>query len=66
MGRPRLGERARHWLLDARTLRARGVVAYPTGPVDGDVRPLGGGTRLPHDDRSEMLNRWAQAAPGTG
>ncbi|MFF7732633.1 hypothetical protein [Streptomyces sp. NPDC007984] len=27
-------EQARHWLLDAHTLRIRGVVTYPTGPVD--------------------------------
>lgn len=54
-------ERARHWLLDARTLRTRGVVTYPTGPVDGDVRPLGDGTWLTYDDESETLNRWARA-----
>ncbi|CAL9554282.1 hypothetical protein SUDANB15_04475 [Streptomyces sp. enrichment culture] len=61
----RYPERARHWLLDAHTLRIRGVVTYPTGPVDGDVRPLGDGTWLTYDDKSETLNRWAQAAPGT-
>ncbi|GAB2328909.1 hypothetical protein STREPTOSP366_40810 [Streptomyces variabilis] len=62
----RYPERARHWLLDAHTLRIRGVVAYPTGSVDGDVRPLGDGTWLTYDDRSETLNRWAQtAAPRT-
>jgi hypothetical protein len=60
----RCPERARHWLLDAHTLRIRGVVTYPTGPVDGDVRPLGDGTWLTYDDRSETLHRWAQAAVG--
>ncbi|MFC8100372.1 hypothetical protein [Streptomyces sp. NPDC057363] len=61
----RCPQRARHWLLDAHTLRVRGVITYPTGPVDGDVRPLGDGTWLTYDDRSETLNRWAQAAaPG--
>ncbi|MFD7686326.1 hypothetical protein [Streptomyces sp. NPDC059781] len=59
-------EGARHWLLDAHTLRVRGVVTYPTGPVDSYVRPLGDGTWLTYDDRSETLHRWARAAaPGT-
>ncbi|WP_030861134.1 hypothetical protein [Streptomyces sp. NRRL S-37] len=59
-------EQARHWLLDARTLRIRGVVVYPTGPVDGYVRPLGDGTWLTYDDKSGTLHRWARAAaPGT-
>ncbi|MGW3658870.1 hypothetical protein ACWD6R_25765 [Streptomyces sp. NPDC005151] len=55
-------ERARHWLLDARTLEIRGTVAYPAGPVDSCVRPLGDGTWLTYDDGSETLNRWTQAA----
>ncbi|MFE4048491.1 hypothetical protein [Streptomyces sp. YIM B13518] len=59
-------ERARHWLLDAHTLRIRGVVTYPTGPVDGYVRPLGDGTWLTYDDKSETLHRWARVeVPGT-
>ncbi|MFD5948648.1 hypothetical protein ACFWAZ_20610 [Streptomyces collinus] len=58
-------EQARHWLLDAHTLRIRGVVTYPTGPVDSYVRPLGDGTWLTYDDKSETLNRWARAVtPG--
>ncbi|MFF8098751.1 hypothetical protein ACF07S_02965 [Streptomyces sp. NPDC016640] len=56
-------DRARHWLLDARTLRIRGVVAYPAGPDDSYVRPLGDGTWLTYDDGSETLSRWAGAAP---
>ncbi|SNT57753.1 hypothetical protein [Actinacidiphila glaucinigra] len=52
-------EQARHWLLHARTLEIRGAVAYPTGPVDGYVRPLGDGTWLTWDDKSGTLNRWA-------
>ncbi|GGW51877.1 hypothetical protein [Streptomyces xantholiticus] len=55
-------QRARHWLLDARTLEIRGTVAYPTGPVDSYVRPLGDGTWLTYDDGSETLNRWTQGA----
>ncbi|MFF9452546.1 hypothetical protein [Streptomyces flaveolus] len=59
-------EQARHWLLDAHTLCIRGVVTYPTGPVDSYVRPLGDGTWLTYDDKSETLNRWTQAVmPGT-
>ncbi|MFI8302477.1 hypothetical protein ACIF80_03285 [Streptomyces sp. NPDC085927] len=58
-------EQVRHWLLDARTLRIRGVVTYPTGPVDSDVRPLGDGTWLTYDDKSETLNRWTRSEPGT-
>ncbi|MFI2304322.1 hypothetical protein ACH5AL_36670 [Actinacidiphila glaucinigra] len=54
-------EQARHWLLDARTLEIRGAVAYPTGPVDSYVRPLGDGTWLTYDDESGTLNRWASA-----
>ncbi|MGW5210125.1 hypothetical protein ACWEQO_02600 [Streptomyces sp. NPDC004051] len=56
-------ERARHWLLDARTLRIRGMVTYPTGPVDSDVRPLGDGTWLTYDDGDGTLNRWTLASP---
>ncbi|MBD0417906.1 hypothetical protein H0H10_01730 [Streptomyces sp. TRM S81-3] len=56
-------EQARHWLLDARTLRTRGTVAYPTGPVHSGARPLGDGTWLTYDDKSETLNRWARATP---
>ncbi|MFF9114338.1 hypothetical protein ACF09Y_01725 [Streptomyces massasporeus] len=60
-------EQARHWLLDAHTLRIRGVVTYPTGPVDSYVRPLGDGTWLTYDDKSETLHRWALAVkPGGG
>ncbi|MFI2375078.1 hypothetical protein ACH5AO_08430 [Streptomyces sp. NPDC018964] len=59
-------ERARHWLLDAHTLRIRGVVTYPTGPVDSYVRPLGDGTWLTYDDKSATLHRWTRPAPGTG
>ncbi|MYX33932.1 MULTISPECIES: hypothetical protein [unclassified Streptomyces] len=55
-------EQARHWLLDARTLEIRGAVAYPTGPVDSYVRPLGDGTWLTYDDKSGTLNRWAATA----
>ncbi|MGW2354398.1 hypothetical protein [Actinacidiphila glaucinigra] len=55
-------EEARHWLLDARTLEIRGAVAYPAGPVDSYVRPLGDGTWLTWDDSSGTLNRWAAAA----
>jgi hypothetical protein len=55
-------ERARHWLLDARTLRIRGPVTYPTASVDSCVRPLGDGTWLTYDDAGETLNRWARAA----
>lgn len=51
----------RHWLLDARTLEIRGRIAYPTGPVDGCVRPLGDGTWLTYDEKTETLNRWALA-----
>ncbi|WP_328930142.1 hypothetical protein OG429_03100 [Streptomyces sp. NBC_00190] len=56
-------DRARHWLLDARTLKTRGTVVYPNGPVDSHVRPLGDGTWLTYDDSSETLNRWSEAAP---
>ncbi|MFF4835043.1 hypothetical protein [Streptomyces sp. NPDC001315] len=55
-------ERARHWLLDARTLEIRGTVAYPTAPVDSYVRPLGDGTWLTYDRGSETLNRWSEAS----
>ncbi|MGX1313949.1 hypothetical protein RKD24_004068 [Streptomyces calvus] len=54
-------EHARHWLLDADTLRIRGTVTYPTGPVDSYVRPLGDGTWLTYDDTTDTLNRWTQA-----
>jgi hypothetical protein len=54
-------ERARHWLLDARTLKIRGAIAYPTGPVDSYVRPLGDGSWLTYHRGSETLNRWTQA-----
>lgn len=55
-------ERARHWLLDARALRIRGVIAYPTGSVAGCVRPLGDGTWLTYDDSGQTLDRWALSA----
>ncbi|MCM1972239.1 hypothetical protein [Streptomyces sp. G1] len=59
-------ERARHWLLDARTLETRGTVRYPTGPVDSYVRPLGDGTWLTYDDGSATLHRWtAEPVPGS-
>ncbi|MGW5639818.1 hypothetical protein [Streptomyces sp. NPDC003832] len=57
-------DRARHWLLDARTLEIRGTVAYPTGEVDSFVSPLGDGTWLTYDDASGTLHRWARAADG--
>ncbi|MFI5762236.1 hypothetical protein ACIA8F_15000 [Streptomyces sp. NPDC051563] len=56
-------DRVRHWLLDARTLETRGTVGYPTGPVDSYVRPLGDGTWLTYDDKSETLQRWREATP---
>ncbi|MET9434293.1 hypothetical protein [Streptomyces sp. NPDC006551] len=49
---------ARHWLLDARTLRIRGAVDYPSGPVDDYARPLGDGTWLTYDKESGTLSRW--------
>ncbi|MFC9272723.1 hypothetical protein ACFTXJ_33660 [Streptomyces zhihengii] len=52
----------RHWLLDARTLRVRGMVAYPPGRGGGHVRPLGDGTWLTFDPARETLDRWAPAA----
>ncbi|MFF2662800.1 hypothetical protein ACFVUH_36280 [Kitasatospora sp. NPDC058032] len=52
-------ERARHWLLDARTLEIRGTVDYPDGPVDSYVRPLGDGTWLTYDDAYGTLDRWS-------
>lgn len=54
-------DRARHWLLHARTLETRGTVRYPTGPVDSYVRPLGDGTWLTYDDTSATLQRWREA-----
>ncbi|MFB6889074.1 hypothetical protein ACFCX4_07135 [Kitasatospora sp. NPDC056327] len=54
-------DRARHWLLDARTLEIRGVVRYPDGPVDSYVRPLGDGTWLTYDDARGTLDRWSAA-----
>ncbi|MCF2533279.1 hypothetical protein [Yinghuangia soli] len=51
-----------HWLLDAHTLAVRGRLAYPTGPVESYVRPLGDGTWLTYDTVSETLNRWSAAA----
>ncbi|MEU6620485.1 hypothetical protein ABZ926_06825 [Streptomyces litmocidini] len=48
----------RHWLLDARTLEIRGSVTYSHGPVPGLVRPLGDGSWLTYDEKSETLNRW--------
>lgn len=53
--------RAHHWLLDARTLEIRGTVTYPAGPVNSYVRPLGDGTWLTYDDKTETLNRWGEA-----
>ncbi|MCM1973085.1 hypothetical protein [Streptomyces sp. G1] len=52
-------DRARHWLLDARTLEIRGCVTYPGGRVDSYVTALGDGTWLTYDDRTETLHRWA-------
>ncbi|MFE7189386.1 hypothetical protein [Kitasatospora sp. NPDC057541] len=52
-------DRARHWLLDARTLEIRGRVDYPDGPVDSYVRPLGDGTWLTYDDKYRTLDRWS-------
>ncbi len=54
-------EQPRHWLLDAHTLRIRGPVRYPGGPVDGYARPLGDGTWLTYDDARRTLDRWAVA-----
>ncbi|MFH8620765.1 hypothetical protein ACH4A8_02485 [Streptomyces vietnamensis] len=51
-------EDPRHWLLAARTLEIRGSVAYPGGPVDGLVRPLGDGSWLTYDEKNETLSRW--------
>ncbi|WP_331770072.1 hypothetical protein OG948_40990 (plasmid) [Embleya sp. NBC_00888] len=56
-------ERARHWLLDARTLEVRGPLAYPVGPLDSYVRPLGDGTWLTYDGAGGRLDRWSEAAP---
>ncbi|MEU8526876.1 hypothetical protein AB0C77_14965 [Streptomyces sp. NPDC048629] len=53
----------RHWLLDARTLEIRGLLAYPDGPVDGFARPLGDGTWLTYDESTSTLHRWSLAAP---
>ncbi|WP_418956944.1 hypothetical protein [Streptomyces tritici] len=53
----------RHWLLDARTLETRGTVAYPDGPVDVFPLPLGDGTWLTYDEKSETLSRWSLEAP---
>ncbi|MEU3316607.1 hypothetical protein ABZ743_28520 [Streptomyces sp. NPDC006662] len=55
-------DRAGHWLLDAHTLGIRGRVGYPHGPVAGYVRPLGDGTWLTYDGRTDTLNRWSAAA----
>ena len=52
----------RHWLLDARTLEIRGTIEYPDGPVDGFARPLGDGTWLTYDEKSERLSRWSAVA----
>ncbi|MYW63338.1 hypothetical protein GTY65_04485 [Streptomyces sp. SID8379] len=57
-------DRARHWLLDAATLRLRGPVGYPTGPNQGYARALGDGTWITYDERDQTLRRWAEA-PGT-
>ncbi|MFD7875843.1 hypothetical protein ACFV5G_17355 [Streptomyces sp. NPDC059766] len=54
-------DRACHWLLDARTLRIRGAITYPTGRVDGYARPLGDGTWLTYDNASGTLRRWTEA-----
>ncbi|MFJ8214208.1 hypothetical protein [Streptomyces sp. NPDC096033] len=56
---------AGHWLLDAHTLGIRGRVDYPDGSVAGYVRPLGDGTWLTYDGRTETLNRWGTGT-GTG
>ncbi|MFF3616531.1 hypothetical protein [Streptomyces sp. NPDC002580] len=56
-------DQARHWMLDARTLRIRGAISYPTGPVDSPVRPLGDGTWLTYDSGSGTLDRWVEATP---
>ncbi|WP_392675758.1 hypothetical protein [Streptomyces sp. LN785] len=55
-------ERVRHCLLNVRTLQVRGRVVYPTGPADSCVRPLGDGTWLTYDGRSDTLNRWIEAS----
>lgn len=53
-------ERARHCLLDARTLKIRDTVTYPSGPVEGYVRPLGDGTWLTYDAATQVLSRWSE------
>ncbi|MFF1505896.1 hypothetical protein [Streptomyces sp. NPDC058326] len=54
-------EDPRHWLLDAPGLEIRGIVTYPSGPADSLVRPLGDGSWLTYDERSETLSRWTVA-----
>ncbi|MFB7241644.1 hypothetical protein ACFCYX_04120 [Streptomyces populi] len=56
-------DRALHWMLDARTLRVRDAVVYPTGRVRGYARPLGDGTWLTYDGGSGALSRWTEATP---
>ncbi|MFG2339853.1 hypothetical protein [Streptomyces yangpuensis] len=56
-------DRARHWILDARTLHVRGGISYPTGPVTSYARPLGDGTWLTYDTRNGTLDRWTTATP---
>ena len=46
------------WLLDGRTLKVRGRVRYPSGTVEGQVRPLGDGTWLTYDAETEAVRRW--------
>ncbi|MER5730263.1 hypothetical protein ABT084_18320 [Streptomyces sp. NPDC002138] len=58
-------ELARHWLLDAHTLRVRGQVAYPQ-PVDSLARPLGDGTWLTYDAKTADLHRWGITGDVTG
>ncbi|MFE2857239.1 hypothetical protein ACFXJO_39745 [Streptomyces lavendulae] len=54
---------SRHWLLDARTLEVRGRVTYPAAPATGYLLPLGDGTWLTHDGKTQTLNRWTVATP---
>ncbi|WP_225803562.1 hypothetical protein [Streptomyces sp. NK15101] len=46
------------WLLDARTLRRRARVRYPSGPAEGLVRPLGDGSWLTYDRATDTVRRW--------
>ena len=55
-------ESARHFLLDARTLKIRGVLTYPPGTVDDYARPLGDGSWVTYDTTTQVLSRWSEAS----